>query len=208
MARDRQRAKQRRRRQDGGGAAARSAARTKKARDVGLDDASVDDAGLGDPTPASEPLDSTPASEPLDSPPASEPLDGTPVPDPLEHASADVDQAKLAEQGAVPPEIGDADNEYDGGYDDFDDLDRAPDEAEDDAVVSADPDAHERPARKQRGRVLTFLRHCVEELRRVQWPNRRQVGQATAVVLGFVVLAGGYLGLLDALWKPIIDAIL
>jgi hypothetical protein len=27
-------------------------------------------------------------------------------------------------------------------------------------------------------------------------------------VLGFVVLAGGYLGLLDALWKPIVDAIL
>jgi preprotein translocase SecE subunit len=73
---------------------------------------------------------------------------------------------------------------------------------------SADPDAHERPSRKQRGRVLTFLRHCADELRRVQWPNRRQVGQATAVVLGFVVLAGGYLGLLDALWKPIIDAIL
>ncbi len=195
MARDRQRAKQRRRRQDAGGAAARSAARAKKSRDVGLDDATVDDAGLGEPAPAPE------RDAGL--------TDGTPAPDPLDHASADVDQAKLAEQGAVPPEIGDADNEYDGGYDDFDDLDRAPDEAEDDAVVvSADPDAHERPARKQRGRVLTFLRHCAEELRRVQWPNRRQVGQATAVVLGFVVLAGGYLGLLDALWKPIIDAIL
>ena len=194
MARDRQRAKQRRRRQDGGSAAARSAARTKKARDVGLDDATVDDAGLGEASTAPERDSGL--------------TDGTPTPDPLDHASAEVDQAKLAEQGAVPPEIGDADNEYDGGYDDFDDLDRAPDEAEDDAVVSADPDAHERPARKQRGRVLTFLRHSAEELRRVQWPNRRQVGQATAVVLGFVVLAGGYLGLLDALWKPIIDAIL
>jgi preprotein translocase subunit SecE len=182
MARDRQRAKQRRRRQESGGPAARSAARTRKARDVGLDDATVDDAGLGEPT--------------------------TPAPDPLEHASADVDQAKLAEAGAVPPEIGDADSEYDGGYDAFDDVDRAPDEAEEDAiVVSADPDAHERP-RRQRGRVLSFLRHCADELRRVQWPTRRQVGQATAVVLGFVVLAGGYLGLLDALWKPIIDAIL
>ena len=192
MARDRQRAKQRRRRQEGGGAAARSAARTEKARDVGLDDATVEDAGLGEGDVRGSPT-----------------TDGTPTPDPLDHASADVDQAKLAEQGAVPPEVGDADNEYDGGYDDFDDADRAPDEAEDDAaVVSADPDAHERPARKQRGRVLTFLRHCVDELRRVQWPNRRQVGQATAVVLGFVVLAGGYLGLLDALWKPIIDAIL
>ena len=195
MARDRQRAKQRRRRQEGGGgAAARSSARTRKARDAGLDDATVDDAGLGETTPAAEP--------------DSDLRGGTPVPGPLEHASADVDQAKLAEAGAVPPEVGDADSEYDGGYDDFDDADRAPDEAEDDAaVVSADPDVHERP-RKQRGRVLTFLRHCADELRRVQWPNRRQVGQATAVVLGFVVLAGGYLGLLDALWKPIIDAIL
>ena len=193
MARDRQRAKQRRRRQDGGGAAARSAARAKKARDVGLDDATVEDAGLGDTAPAPD------RDAGL--------TDGTPAPDPLDHASADVDQAKLAEQGAVPPEVGDADNEYEGAYDDFDDADRAPDEAEDNAV-SADPDAHERPSRKQRGRVLTFLRHCADELRRVQWPNRRQVGQATAVVLGFVVIAGGYLGLLDALWKPIIDAIL
>jgi preprotein translocase subunit SecE len=185
MARDRQRAKQRRRRQQGGGPASRSASRTaKKARDIGFDDATVDDAGLGE---------------------------GTTPPDPLEHASADVDQAKLAEAGAVPPEVGDADDEYDGGYDDLDDVERAPDEAEADLVPSshsADPDAIEHAPRRQRGRVLTFLRHSADELRRVQWPDRRQVGQATAVVLGFVVLAGGYLGLLDALWKPIIDAIL
>src|SRR5215212_7279371 len=107
MARDRQRAKQRRRRQDAGGAAAaaRSAARTRKARDVGLDDASVDDAGLDDPTSA---------------------------PGPLEHSSADVDQAKLAEAGAVPPEVGDADSDYDGDFDAFDEAGRAPDEAEED----------------------------------------------------------------------------
>ena len=210
MARDRQRAKQRRRRQEAGSPAARSAARARKARDVGLDDATVDDAGLGDTTAegrASEVETSADSGAPAEV--ESTPEGGsTPAPDPLKHASADVDQAKLAEAGAVPPEVGDADSDYDGGYDDFDDVDRAPDEAEEDTVVSADPDAHERPARKQRGRVLTFLRHCVDELRRVQWPDRRQVGQATAVVLGFVVLAGGYLGLLDALWKPIIDAIL
>ena len=29
-----------------------------------------------------------------------------------------------------------------------------------------------------------------------------------AVTLGFVVIAGGYLGLLDAIWKPLIEAIL
>src|SRR5215210_1576606 len=176
MARDRQRAKQRRRRQ-GGGPAARAASRTQQSRDIGLDDASVEEAGLGE---------------------------GTPVPDPLDHASADVDQARLAEAGATPPEVGDED--------DYDDLERAPDEAEEDLVPAGsgarDPAADEHPERRKRGRVVTFLRHCADELRRVQWPNRRQVGQATAVVLGFVVLAGGYLGLLDALWKPIVDAIL
>jgi preprotein translocase subunit SecE len=175
MARDRQRAKQRRRRQ--GGPAPRGG-RSGNARDIGLDDATVDDAGLGDSA-------------------------GTP--DPLEHSSADVDQAKLAEAGATPPDVNDE-------LDDFDELERAPDEAEDDLVPTGtgelDPAVTERPPRRQRGKVLTFLRHCADELRRVQWPNRRAVGQATAVVLGFVVLAGGYLGLLDALWKPIIDAIL
>ena len=98
-----------------------------------------------------------------------------------------------------------------------DDFERAPDEAPEDVLVkepgrrgAAHPElAHEHaPARKQRGRVLTFLRHSADELRRVQWPNRQQVGSATAVVLGFVVIAGAYLGLLDALWKPIVDAIL
>ena len=42
----------------------------------------------------------------------------------------------------------------------------------------------------------------------MQWPDRRQVGQGTAVTLGFVVVAGAYLGLLDAIWNPIIQAIL
>ena len=64
-----------------------------------------------------------------------------------------------------------------------------------------------RPGRK-RGRILTFLGHVVDELRRVQWPDRRQTGQGTAVTLGFVVVAGGFLGLMDAIWKPIVEAIL
>jgi preprotein translocase SecE subunit len=63
-------------------------------------------------------------------------------------------------------------------------------------------------ARPRRGRLFTFLGHCVDELRRVQWPTRKHVGQATTVVLGFVVIAGGYLGLLDALLKPLVEAII
>jgi preprotein translocase SecE subunit len=122
--------------------------------------------------------------------------------------SAEVEEARLAEAGAVRPGAEDDD----GGaaiYEDElgDERERAPDAVEGDAVSDRDIQHAEHPRRK-RGRVFTFIGHCVDELRRVQWPNRRQVGQATAVVLGFVVIAGGYLGLLDALWKPLIEAIL
>jgi preprotein translocase SecE subunit len=58
------------------------------------------------------------------------------------------------------------------------------------------------------GRTADFMRASFAELRRVQWPDRRQVGQGTAVTLGFVVVAGAYLGLLDAIWNPIVQAIL
>jgi preprotein translocase SecE subunit len=97
-------------------------------------------------------------------------------------------------------------------------VEPAPDDLE--AAVQVEPAADEldpavyderaeaRPGRRKRGRVLTFLGHVIDELRRVQWPDRRQVGQGTAVTLGFVVIAGSFLGLMDAIWKPLIDAIL
>ncbi len=53
-----------------------------------------------------------------------------------------------------------------------------------------------------------FVRASWSELQRVQWPDRRQVGQATAVVLGFVVIAGAYLGLADAIAQRFVDLIL
>jgi preprotein translocase SecE subunit len=136
---------------------------------------------------------------------------GTPVPDPLEHAFPDVDEARLAEAGAEPLE----DDFHPGGDEDFEgpDIERAPDDLERDRdLASASSVRHEAerdPARRAgRGRVLTFLGHVIDELRRVQWPDRRQVGQGTLVTLIFVLVAGGYLGLLDAIWKPVIEAIL
>ncbi len=174
MARDRQRAKARRaKRQPTAGSPAAGSAST-SARDIGLDQADADDAGLGG---------------------------STATPDPIKHAMPDVDEARLAESGAV-----ESDTPVEGVYEDelHDD-----DEVEGDLVPAGrSARSREEHPRKRRGRLLTFLRHCVDELRRVQWPDRRQVGQGTAVTLGFVVIAGAYLGLLDAIWKPLIQAIL
>ena len=62
--------------------------------------------------------------------------------------------------------------------------------------------------RKGGGRFLNFLRASWAELQRVQWPDRRQVGQATAVVLGFVVLAGAFLGVADFVAERVVDFII
>jgi preprotein translocase subunit SecE len=57
-------------------------------------------------------------------------------------------------------------------------------------------------------RVVAFLRASWAELQRVQWPDRRQVTQATAVVLGFVAVAGLYLGAADFVAKEIVEFVL
>ena len=57
-------------------------------------------------------------------------------------------------------------------------------------------------------RVVGFLRASWAELQRVQWPDRRQVFQATAVVMGFVAIAGVYLGVADTVAKEIVEFIL
>ena len=165
---------------------------------MGLDDPTIDEAGIGDPVPA---------------------------PDPLKNSSAEVDQARAAETGARRGEPGEVDITDDAlgqeaGAPYEDDFERAPDEAEEDLVhaggggrggAGLDPavaEGHPDRPRRNRGRFITFLGHCVDELRRVQWPDRPHVFQATAVVLGFCLIAGGWLGLMDAIWKPIVNAIL
>ena len=61
---------------------------------------------------------------------------------------------------------------------------------------------------KHRPRVIQFLIAVWAELQRVQWPNRQAMITLTGVVLGFVLIAGGYLGLLDAVFSELIKAIL
>ena len=69
-----------------------------------------------------------------------------------------------------------------------------------------------RPARRrearQRGRVVNFLIQVWAELRRVQWPDRTQLTQATAVVVVFCILAGLYLAFFDYIFSKLVKAIL
>jgi preprotein translocase subunit SecE len=58
------------------------------------------------------------------------------------------------------------------------------------------------------GKVWHFFQNVWAELQRVQWPDRKQVTTLTGVVLGFVLIAGGYLGLLDAIFSRVIDEII
>ena len=58
------------------------------------------------------------------------------------------------------------------------------------------------------GKLAAFLRASWSELQRVQWPDLRQVGQATAVVIGFVIVAGVYLGVADALARRLVNLII
>jgi preprotein translocase subunit SecE len=57
-------------------------------------------------------------------------------------------------------------------------------------------------------RLINFLLGSWRELQRVQWPDRRQVMQATGVVIGFVIVAGLFLGAADAVATQVMQWIL
>jgi preprotein translocase SecE subunit len=63
-------------------------------------------------------------------------------------------------------------------------------------------------AERQRGGVLGFLVSCWAELRKVQWPDRDTLVQATAVTIIFVTVAAAYLGALDSAFSFLIRKIL
>jgi preprotein translocase SecE subunit len=88
------------------------------------------------------------------------------------------------------------------------------------AVGNASEDAEGLPARREQARppaaprgslpvrAVAFLRASWAELQRVQWPDRPEVFQATAVVLGFVVVMGVYLGVADWVAQKIVNFVL
>jgi len=131
------------------------------------------------------------------------------VPGELDHASGEVEQfeAALVAGAGGEPVMDDEQLRKDRELEEEDaELDRS---MEPDPGLPAPAGATSVPTKGRSGpRFINFLRASWAELQRVQWPDRRQVGQATAVVLGFVVIAGAYLGLADAVAQELVDLIL
>jgi preprotein translocase SecE subunit len=59
-----------------------------------------------------------------------------------------------------------------------------------------------------RGGVIGFLLSCWAELKKVQWPDRETLVQATAVTIIFVAVAAAYLGALDSLFNWLIKEVI
>jgi preprotein translocase subunit SecE len=54
------------------------------------------------------------------------------------------------------------------------------------------------PAKKQRTGFRQFVRECIAELSKVQWPTKRHLWQASAVVVVVTVVLGVYIAILDS----------
>jgi preprotein translocase subunit SecE len=63
-------------------------------------------------------------------------------------------------------------------------------------------------AEKQHGPIRSFFSSVIKELRKVQWPDRDTLVQASAVTLLFVAVAAAYLGILDAIFSRLIDLLI
>ncbi len=61
---------------------------------------------------------------------------------------------------------------------------------------------------RKRGGAIAFLASCAAELKRVQWPDRDTLIQATAVTLAFVIVAAVYLGVADIVANWVVKRII
>ena len=139
------------------------------------------------------------------------------APDPIAHAAPDVELAE-AQLALGRPDLAEEREEDEAEFEL--EAEEAVEEAERDGAGVADESAADvalanvpgaaAPAKRPGigRRLITFLQGSWRELQRVQWPDRRQVVQATGVVLGFVIVAGLFLGLADLLAGKVMNYIL
>jgi preprotein translocase subunit SecE len=133
-----------------------------------------------------------------------EPVDETP--DALEHATPDVElaEAQLAVGRPDTVEAEPADEQI--FADEVEDSAAAADEDSPGTELSSRQEKV--PAPRGGARLVHFLQGSWRELQRVQWPDRRQVMQATGVVIGFVIVAGVFLGAADWVAQRLVNLIL
>jgi preprotein translocase subunit SecE len=152
------------------------------------------------------------------------------TPDPIEHATPDVELAE-AQLAVGRPELSEAVPADDDAFDDAEASDA--DGPLDDGELVGDAEGsggggNGRGARRGPGaggsggggelattsgprgvgRLVQFVQGSWRELQRVQWPDRRQVMQATGVVIGFVIVAGAFLGVADLIATKLVNLII
>jgi preprotein translocase subunit SecE len=145
------------------------------------------------------------------------------TPDPIEHATPDVELAE-AQLALGRPDTAIEDEPPEQAALDEAEFEREEDEA-DSGVPGVLPERTQveegsasgatvgevaAPPRHAHagGRLVNFVQGSWRELQRVQWPDRRQVMQATGVVIGFVIVAGVFLGVADFLAGKLVNYIL
>ncbi len=215
MARNRKRAKDRRARRPAADPGSGRGVATARGRGPAGEHGQSPDAGRGAPGDGLDPaasaldpeaagLDPAAADGELGSEASGEGLE-PPTPSAIEHGTPDVDlveaqlalgRAEAAGEVAGYPGPDEAD-------DDFGEADSAQG-AELARSGAGAPAARSLPG----GRLVNFLQGSWRELQRVQWPDRRQVMQATGVVIGFVIVAGLFLGLADLVATNVVNFIL
>jgi preprotein translocase subunit SecE len=145
------------------------------------------------------------------------------TPDPMAHATPDVELAEAQLALGRPSELaGESDAEQaEEDYEDFEDGEPEPLQPRGGRGGARDGPPAARggelagagasvPAARTHlvNRLVNFLQGSWRELQRVQWPDRRQVMQATGVVIGFVIVAGVYLGVADTLATKLMNFVL
>jgi preprotein translocase SecE subunit len=126
------------------------------------------------------------------------------APDPLGHAAPDVEladaQIALGGNSLEPIDAAEAQREEELLEEELEDQEQ---QRAEEALPAAAPE-HAGLIE----RLVGFLQGSWRELQRVQWPDRRQVAQATGVVLGFVIVAGVFLGVADLLSQKLVTFII
>ena len=137
------------------------------------------------------------------------------APDPMSHAAPDVELAE-AQMALGRPGVEELDSEPESRPDveeaEVEEAEEFEAPRELDGERSTEVTVPAAAAAEQRAvhgnRLINFLQGSWRELQRVQWPDRRQVIQATGVVIGFVIVAGVFLGVADFLAGKLMNFVL